>query len=104
MTLQRYKAGLERYFEKRGFTPSEATAREYETPGDKYEAWIHETLLWSIARVEAGEVKEAFRGLLQAREYRGAKGGFWPNPMVSDCAIELQNEIERVLGEKGGSR
>lgn len=64
----------------------------------RFTRWLGESLAWALAEQQAGRYREAMRGLLQAREYLGRIGGFWPSPIAHDAAIALQNELESRLG------
>jgi hypothetical protein len=83
---------FERFFD--GLNLSDVTAHTFSDDKARWHAWTLETLIWTCARLIAGENKEALRGYAQAREYRGRNGGFWPSGICADAASEIQNEIE----------
>jgi hypothetical protein len=69
----------------------------------RFTRWLGESLVWAIREYLAGRPVYAMRGLLQAKEYLGRIGGFYPSPVTHDAAIALQNAIEDDLQKAGAS-
>jgi hypothetical protein len=69
----------------------------------RFTRWLGESLAWAIREHLAGRPVHAMRGLLQAKEYLGRIGGFYPTPVTHDAAIALQNAIEDDLRKAGAS-
>ncbi len=71
--------------------------------GERKRAWLHDSLLWTIEMIEAGEIKLAFRGFIQATEYAGelypGRGG----TNASDLLISLRNYFEGVFEQTAES-
>jgi len=80
---------------------SQVTTFSFETDKERLHAWILETLIWTCARLDGGEYREALRGYGQAKEYRGRNGGFWPSGVCSDAAIDIQNHLEDLIAPRG---
>lgn len=64
---------------------------------DDWANWVLDSLIFGFDALEKGRPHEALRGLLQAHEYVGRIGGFWPCALAHDAAIELQNELEDLI-------
>lgn len=72
-----------------------------DNPPIRFKRWLFESLLCALADLESGDAVLAFRSILAAREYLGRIGGFYPTPVSHDCAIHVQQEIERCLRREG---
>jgi hypothetical protein len=77
--------------------PKTVTFREYTSDGERFEAWLVESLLTGIKAFKKGDSKLAMRCYVQACHYQGRIGGCWPGPMASDAAGELRNGLESKL-------
>lgn len=78
---------------------------KFESDKDRHEAWACESLLFAIDELTGGKdslnygaenLVLAMRGLLQAREYRGRRGGFL-GVCESDAISLVQQEIEKAM-------
>jgi hypothetical protein len=59
----------------------------------RYELWLADTIVWTMRKVRAGLLRDAFRGLLQMSEYCGRLGG-WPDSTSHDCYTALMNYLQ----------
>lgn len=110
--LRRYAARLTRQIEDMGATRDRADAApncvllfKFATPRDQAQAWCLDSLAWACEAAtgdydpRASDAQRAcyvMRGLLQARQYMGAAGGFWPGGLSGDAAGVLQAWLEQV--------
>lgn len=93
---------LDKNYTIEDFDPTclENLAREcaqFESDKDRYTAWLAESIVWTIVRIRAGDNREAIRGLLQASDYCGRIGGYWPTTHLGDAFIALRNHFEDAL-------
>ncbi len=105
------KRYLWRFFEVRGIPRTQPEGRNggrvdinfpYENRGEQMLAWLHDSLLWTIEMIEAGEIKLAFRGFIQATGYRAEAPGHGGST-ASDLCIGLQNFFEGVFEQTEAS-
>jgi hypothetical protein len=68
---------------------------------EQWPVWCAHSIVRAFRDLNDGNTMFAFRGLLQAREYRGRCGGFNTAP-VADALSSLQNEIETLVSAGGG--
>jgi hypothetical protein len=73
----------------------------FETPADQWRVWCLDSTLWAVEEYQAGRALFAFRGLLQAQEYRGRMG--WPTSLIADALSTLRNLIEDEIRKAGHS-
>jgi len=97
-----YKRGLHRWLEREGLeylggslsvagtgqTPTFATAFT------RNQAWLRESLLWTIDELEAGRTHYAFRGLLQVAQYSANGEG---DSIAMDAFTTLKSDLENAL-------
>lgn len=63
----------------------------------RMDVWIYECLHKGLEAVVAGDKKLAFRCYVQAHEYKGRFGAFWPSVIASDAASTLRACVEEML-------
>jgi hypothetical protein len=99
--IEYYTRACVRDLERQGFNQDSLKATwTFESDEARFRAWLTDSLLFALNHV-ANEPVLAFRGLMQAHEYKGRLGGFWPGPVTADCAGLLRNAIEAALpGQK----
>ncbi len=99
------KRSLWRFFEVNGIPRTEPEGRNggriditfpYATDAERKNAWLHDSLLWTIEMIEAGELKLAFRGYVQATGYRAEVPGHGGSN-ASDLWSALRNYFEAVF-------
>lgn len=95
-SVRYYKASAERFLTARGFDVRKLPV-QFENPKERFEAWLAESLHYAVDAISRGERKLALRALLQAHEYRGRIGGYWPSPTFSDAAVFVQQRLEDEL-------
>jgi hypothetical protein len=96
-SLAYWHRALTRLVEIRGWDRANCLTHPYADDRDRYEAWLVDSLLWTIEEIQAARPVTAVRGLLQAAGYSGHLSGF-PGPSASDCFLTLRNIFERILG------
>lgn len=100
-----YMRSLARYLDRHwALTPTTrdacpVTAHEYETPRERWSAWCADSLHTGWQDFARGDVKYAWRGLLQARQYAALATGstLWPSSVLEDAYIALQNAVEATV-------
>jgi hypothetical protein len=97
-----YRRGLLRWLEHEGLeyhggTLSVAGTGQIPTFGTNFgrnQAWLRESLLWTIDELEAGRVHYAFRGLLQVAQYSANGEG---DSIAMDAFRTLKADLEDHL-------
>lgn len=96
------KRRLNHWFEQQGI---ERVGRWIVTTGlagrAQTEAWMRDSLLWSIEEFDAGHPLYAFRGYAQACGYAGELGGWG---YEQDTRTALHNALEDVIRQEDHSK
>lgn len=92
-----YKRACARYFENHGIDPKTVNGHLFDTKADKWRAWCVESVFAAIEAFEASDPILALRCTLQAADYVGRLGGYWPTPSMGDAFIALRNELELAV-------
>lgn len=102
--------GCIRVMDLHGVNAETVTCHTFESDADKWAAWAADSMRFvalQLLRADglakegmrhqaASEALCALRGLLQASEYRGRRGGYLPCGLA-DYRIDLQNMMEGIL-------
>ncbi len=94
-----YVAAVERDIRALGYEPDSA---DHQCPQEKearYRLWLSASLLAGLRALPSDPVL-ALRCSLQAADYVGRMGGFWPTPQLGDAFLVLRNALEDALAVK----
>lgn len=93
--------GCTRTLEMTGATLDTHIQHPYADTKARFTAWCAESCIFGLKALQNGRHVEALRGLLQAVEYKGRCGGFWPSQACEDAYFTLRNALENRVNNPG---
>lgn len=82
--------------ETAGRVDAQVVGRQYEVAADRWRAWCAESIHYAIGAARKNDNVMVLRCLLQASNYVGRLGGFWPAGL-GDAYVALKNHLEDAL-------